>query len=35
MKQSRFDDDHHNTESIEQLLDTKMGSNLPSVRAKI
>lgn len=35
MKQSRFDDDHHNTESIAQLLDSKMQSNLPTIRTKL
>lgn len=34
MKQSRFDDDHHNTESIAQLLNSKMNSNTNTFRAK-
>lgn len=35
MRQSRFDDDHHNTESIALLLSSKMNSNLPTVRSKL
>ena len=35
MKQSRFNDDHHNTQSIAQLLNNKMISNPPTVRTNL
>ena len=35
MRQSRFDDDHHNTDSIEQLLNNKMVSNLQTNRNRM
>ena len=34
MKQSRFDDDHHNTESIEQLFNHKINGNTSTFRSK-
>ena len=35
MKQSRFNDDHHNTQSIAQLLNNKMVSNPPTFRSNL